>query len=900
MSELVLSNNMISSISGEPFKKQQKVRLDNNRLTSAAPMLNLVHLKYLDISSNQLATLPRMDTSNSRLQQLIANHNQIVEIDEDDLNGMSSLIILDLSNNNITQISSNAFNNCVSLYQLSLANNHVVQLPNLRSQNNLVELSISNNIIEALPEDLCETCPLLGVLSAEYNRIKSVPNLRECRRLNEVLLEKNVLTSLNVATFQGLSQLRTIDLSYNAINSLTYGLFQGLNNLKYLYLDHNIISHLPTGIFEDLVNLIRVDLNHNHIQSLPDNLFQRNIIISDIRLNNNKIVTISPTAFENNSVYLQRLNLSSNMFSEWIFPRGGFPSLLSLSVVNVEQLYDAPDPFQCACPGIQQLELTYPYHCCLWEESFDLEYLTTLQSENVTLPIENPTFPPMRTVIPPFNPGDGSDLEQLLPILDWFAAAYGLVYRILPGPIIIWEYSNNTQLYTDVTPSPPTVIMSHSLAPSCYPRANALTPCDNLLKPWPLRSVIWTVIVLVLLGNGTVLLVMFASKDFIKVPQFFILNLAFADFCLGIYLTFLASFDATTYSKYIFYQSALKWQKGPGCMSAGFIAVFSSALSCCMLIAIILERVYTVYRSPKPGMSISMAVIIAIFSWLISSTFAALPLVGINSYSKVAWCLPFVTSDFKDKVYIGVLLAMIMAAFLIILVSYVIILFPALCCSTALGQCRSETVKQLLNMAPIVIIDFLCRLPIVVIGYSAVFNQPIIDASQIKWLVVLVYPFSAFTNPLWYAIITKGFLCHIWSMLKHIMSSLKKLPAHIRSRSTAQNNKFAKYEELETPLTQSSDSGQLCKSLFIFKEMPQKGDSDTKNRSTLPIHSDGCDQTCCTHIQVTPNQMGYCGCNVSSNVANSPQNPSEDVPGTTTMNYTLDSNPRLFGKESEV
>ena len=759
MSELVLSNNMISSISGEPFTKQQKVWLDNNRLTSAAPMLNLVRLKYLDISSNQLTTLPRIDTSNSRLQQLIAHHNQIVEIDEDDLDGMLSLITLDLSNNNITRISSNAFNDCVSLYQLSLANNHVVQLPNLRGQSNLVELSISNNIIEALPEDLCETCPLLGVLSAEYNRIKSVPFLRECRRLNKVLLEKNVLTSLNVATFQGLSQLRTIDLSYNAINSLTNGLFQGLNNLRYLYLDHNIISHLPTGIFEDLVNLIRVDLNHNHIQSLPDNLFQRNIIISDIRLNNNKIVTISPTAFKNNSVYLQRLNLSSNMFSEWIFPKGGFPSLLSLSIVNVEQLYEVPDPDQCRCLGIQQLEFTYPYHCCLWEERFHLEYL---QSGNVTLPNENPTFPPMSTAIrpmstaippmstaiPPFIPGDGSDLDKLLPILNWFAATYGLVYRILPGPTIIWEYSNNTQLYTDATPSPPIVIPSHSLAPSCYPRANALTPCDNLLNPWPLRFAIWTAIVLVLLGNGTVLLVMFASKDFIKVPQFFILNLAFADFCLGIYLTFLASFDDKTYSKYIFYQSALKWQKGPGCMSAGFIAMFSSALSCCMLIAIILERVYTVYRSPKPGMSISMAIIIAIFSWLISSTFAALPLVGVNSYSKVAWCLPFVTSDFKDKVYIGVLLAMIIAAFLIILASYVIILCPALCFSTALGQCRSKTVKQLLNMAPIVIIDFLCRLPIVVIGYSAVFNQPLIDASQIKWLVALVYPFSAFTNPL--------------------------------------------------------------------------------------------------------------------------------------------------------
>ena len=121
-------------------------------------------------------------------------------------------------------------------------------------------------------------------------------------------------------------------------------------------------------------------------------------------------------------------------------------------------------------------------------------------------------------------------------------------------------------------------------------------------------------------------------------------------------------------------------------------------------------------------------------------------------------------------------LAMIMAAFLIILVSYVIILYPALCFSTAVGQCRNETVRQLRNMAPIIIIDFLCWLPIVVIGYSALFNKPFVDVSQAKWLVVFVYPFSACTIPFLYVITRKGFLHLIRSLFKHTVSSLQTLP----------------------------------------------------------------------------------------------------------------------------
>lgn len=825
MKRLELSNNRISKIIGRPFVRQRKVYLDNNELVDASfenpnnfkPLTELSLLEVLDISRNQLTSLPNLSASASKLLQLRAHHNQITHLSDINLSSLVVLVILDLSYNNITRVSSNAFSNCVNLNELYLEYNPLVQLPSFQNVIYLSQLSISHCLIEALPDDLCITCPQLQKLYLGFNQLKSMPNLSSCKSLHQVSLEKNFLATLNASTFQGLPELKIIDLSYNSISSLTNGTFQGLVRLKDLFLDFNAIHELPPGIFEDLVNLNRVDLNDNKIQALPDNLFQKTNFITDIRLNNNEIKYISPIAFSNNLTYLKRLNLSSNMFSEWTIPKGGFPSLLYLSMANVEQMLQAPDAALCGCPGVQQLEFTYPYHCCLWHEWVNLNNLkpSTNPSNNdvnYTLPPFNPTFPPFVTVIPPFQIANGADITpEFTKILDWFSKAYNIEYRILPGPVVIWYFVN---IAHDLTPQPPTVdntIGTHSV--KCSPPGDALRPCDNLMNPWPLRVSIWFILVLALLGNGSVLFVMLASKDKIKVPQFFISNLAFADFCLGIYLAFLACVDARTYGDQ-FYQSALLWQMGPGCSTAGFIAVFSSELSCSMLVAITLERVYTIYHSPKPGISMSTAIVVALFCWLISLAFAALPLFDINSYSKVAVCLPFVTTDLRDKIYIGVLLTTTMVAFLVIFVSYAVI-FCTVCRSPAVGQ-NKETIKLLQKMAPLIITNILCWFPIAVIGYSALADKPFIGVSLAKWLVVLVYPFNACANPFWYAIFTKNFRHRIRSMFKHTTTYLQTPNAIGLRIHLGQDSKSRNMDDIEEDNKRRRRQSQRSRSVVAY------------------------------------------------------------------------------------
>ena len=64
-------------------------------------------------------------------------------------------------------------------------------------------------------------------------------------------------------------------------------------------------------------------------------------------------------------------------------------------------------------------------------------------------------------------------------------------------------------------------------------------------------------------GNGCVVIVLIASRGKMDVPRFLVCNLAMADFCMGLYLGFLAVIDAATLGE--FRRFAIDWQFSAGC-----------------------------------------------------------------------------------------------------------------------------------------------------------------------------------------------------------------------------------------------------------------------------------------------------------------------------------------------
>jgi len=136
----------------------------------------------------------------------------------------------------------------------------------------------------------------------------------------------------------------------------------------------------------------------------------------------------------------------------------------------------------------------------------------------------------------------------------------------------------------------------HTPKKQCSPMADKFNPCEDLLGSDAIAVISWFVAWFAVLGNFFVvfalLLVAFdqsrTHQRHLTVSKFLILNLAFADFCMGIYILALAVMDNR--SKGIYFKYGVEWQTQGGCDVVGFLSIFASQLSVYTLCVISLER----------------------------------------------------------------------------------------------------------------------------------------------------------------------------------------------------------------------------------------------------------------------------------------------------------------------
>jgi len=95
LTKLILSHNFISKIPQEisRLKKLEVLDLTYNKISSlAAPVCKLPKLRVLALGHNQLKKFPKQLVGSS-IKQLIADHNQIIELDSYVLDGLSKIVI---------------------------------------------------------------------------------------------------------------------------------------------------------------------------------------------------------------------------------------------------------------------------------------------------------------------------------------------------------------------------------------------------------------------------------------------------------------------------------------------------------------------------------------------------------------------------------------------------------------------------------------------------------------------------------------------------------------------------------------------------------------------------------------------------------------------------------------
>ena len=142
--------------------------------------------------------------------------------------------------------------------------------------------------------------------------------------------------NLNANDFAGLTNLRSLILSASwsttMIRVLPAGIFDGLSELRYLELRNGLIATLPVGIFDDLTNLRTLDLQNNLLTSLPDGVFDHTKKIETIVLSQNRLSSLPAGAFSG-LTKLRNLELFLNDLDEDDFPVGIFNGLSELRIL---------------------------------------------------------------------------------------------------------------------------------------------------------------------------------------------------------------------------------------------------------------------------------------------------------------------------------------------------------------------------------------------------------------------------------------------------------------------------------------------------------------------------------------------------------------------------------------
>ncbi|KAM6274429.1 thyrotropin receptor isoform 3-T3 [Porphyrio hochstetteri] len=572
--------------------------------------------------------------------------------------------------------------------------------------------------------------------------------------------------------------------------------FKNLPLLKYLGIFNTGLKAFPdlTKIYSSDVNFLLEIADNPFMTSVPANAFHGLCNESlTLKLYNNGFTSIQGHAF--NGTNLDAIYLHKNKYLEVInddaflgvhsgptlldvsrtavakLPAKGLESLKELMAKNTWTLKKLP-----AVKIFLQLmraDLSYPSHCCAfksWKKTSGiLEYLACNQSGSHS-------FRKRRSVQALRSPFYKDYAEEYPDHTDsvYDKTKFTSFHENSHYYIFLEDHGEGNLGFGQEIKNPQMeevqTFDSHYDYPICggneevicTPEPDEFNPCEDIMGYQFLRIVVWFVNLLAILGNVFVLFILLTSHYKLTVPRFLMCNLAFADFCMGLYLLLIASVDLYTRSEY--YNHAIEWQTGPGCNTAGFFTVFASELSVYTLTVITLERWYAITFAMHPDRKIRLrhALAIMLGGWLSCFLLALLPLVGISSYSKVSICLPMDTETPVAEAYVVFVLICNIIAFVIICACYIKIYITVRNPQYKSGDKDTKIAKR---MAVLIFTDFLCMAPISFHALSAIMNKPLITVTNSKILLVLFYPLNSCANPFLYAIFTKAFQRDVFILL---------------------------------------------------------------------------------------------------------------------------------------
>ncbi len=132
MSTLILDRqSLLKFIKSSTASEITDLKLSGKKIIeiNETALHSFVNLEFLDLSHNQLTTLPSMVFRGlSKLERISLYFNYITHLDPYTFYGLTNLKYLDLERNQITQVQSNTFKGLKSLWYLDFDSNNLTQL----------------------------------------------------------------------------------------------------------------------------------------------------------------------------------------------------------------------------------------------------------------------------------------------------------------------------------------------------------------------------------------------------------------------------------------------------------------------------------------------------------------------------------------------------------------------------------------------------------------------------------------------------------------------------------------------------------------------------------------------------------------------------------------------------
>nr|XP_022902610.1 follicle-stimulating hormone receptor-like [Onthophagus taurus] len=661
-----------------------------------------------------------------------------------------------------------------------------------------------------IPDDLGNNFSSLVITHSDIQSIKRDDFQPYKLWLGEVILSNlHGLRTIESGSFRDMPELKTLYIVEARQLKFLPGLLEGVTSTRFF-----ILRIAQTGLIEipDLSHLHNdiilhlIDLDNNKIEKLAANSFKVNA--EQATLNYNQITTIENFAFNGSQIAnlnlkgninlkdlhknsfaglksLRRLDLSETSIKS--LPVNGLEELEKLKIANTPTLKIIPSIHDF--PHLQEAYLTHHFHCCAFkypeqhnperhaqfEQQLQEQCKDGVPKNEDTDPKIQPTVRKKRSALENIGfwhdslrshrESDYSDSVE--DDLTWFTANFSDLKPLRGSAIETEVYKVSDDLNddvgnfhsssVDVSNGNPVLVSCGNLYKRsspvhCYPEPNALNPCEDIMGSSYLRISVWFVVILAVMGNLAVIVVVLFSGGEITVSRFLMSNLAFADFCMGLYLLLIASMDFHSVGSY--FNFAFDWQYGIGCQMAGFLTMFASQLSIFTLTVLTVERwfaiAYAIYLTRRIRLGVAAKIMVA--GWLYSILMAAIPLMGVSNYSSTSICLPMEVNRPIDKAYLISLMIINGLAFTLIVFCYAQIYF-SLGYETRRCSTKGEmTIAK--KMALLVFTDFVCWAPIAFFALTALAGYPLIGVTRSKILLVFFYPLNSCANPYLYAIMT--------------------------------------------------------------------------------------------------------------------------------------------------